>query len=81
MVKARATAQKNTCINNLKQIDGAKEQWAIETKKSAGSATDNAAVNAYIKGGAPTCPARAAIPITLWILRQCVPSPVTPSRN
>src|ERR1043166_6549731 len=55
-VKARTTAQKNACINNLRQIDGAKEQWALENKKSAGSTTDDAAVNGYIKGGAPKCP-------------------------
>ena len=55
-VKARGTAQKNACINNLRQIDGAKEQWALENKKSAGSATDSAGVEAYIKGGAPSCP-------------------------
>ena len=56
-VKARGTAQKNACINNLRQIDGAKEQWALETKKSAGAATTASEVDAYIKGGAPTCPA------------------------
>src|SRR5436305_9615305 len=56
-VKARGTAQKNACINNLKQIDGAKEQWALENKKSAGSTVDTSGVVAYIKGGAtPTCP-------------------------
>jgi prepilin-type N-terminal cleavage/methylation domain-containing protein len=56
-VKARGTAQKNACINNLRQIDGAKEQWALETKKKSGDTTDDAAVNGYIKGGAPKCPA------------------------
>ncbi|MBI4326028.1 MAG: type II secretion system protein [Chloroflexi bacterium] len=56
-VKARGTAQKNACINNLRQIDGAKEQWALENKKSAGSATTASEVDAYIKGGAPKCPA------------------------
>ena len=34
-VKARATAQKNSCIANLKQIDGAVQQWALENKKAA----------------------------------------------
>ena len=29
-VKARATAQTNACINNLRQIDAAKQQWALE---------------------------------------------------
>jgi prepilin-type N-terminal cleavage/methylation domain-containing protein len=57
-VKARGTAQKNACINNLRQIDGAKEQWALENKKSAGTATTGSetGIEAYIKGGAPTCP-------------------------
>ena len=28
-VHARSTSQVNACINNLRQIDGAKQQWAI----------------------------------------------------
>ena len=56
-VKARGTAQKNACINNLRQIDGAKEQWALEKKKSAGAASVDAEVEEYIKGGRPKCPA------------------------
>ena len=60
-VKARATAQKNACINNLRQIDGAKEQWALETRKTTGAAVDAAAetaINTYLKGEAePRCPA------------------------
>lgn len=59
-VKARGTAQKNACINNLRQIDGAKEQWALENKKASGDAIVEADVNAYIKGGAPACPASGA---------------------
>ena len=55
-VKARGTAQRNACIRNLHEIDGAKEQWALENKKSGGTAIDEAAVNSYIKGGAPKCP-------------------------
>jgi prepilin-type N-terminal cleavage/methylation domain-containing protein len=57
-VKARTTAQKNACINNLRQIDGAKEQWALETKQAPGAAADQNAINQYIKGTAtPVCPA------------------------
>src|SRR5205085_1036145 len=57
-VKARTTAQKNACINNLRQIDGAKEQWALETKQAPGAASDDNAVNQYIKGlTTPVCPA------------------------
>lgn len=32
-VKARDTAQRNACINNLRQIDSAKQQWALEQDK------------------------------------------------
>lgn len=57
-VKSRGTAQRNACIKNLQQIDGAKERWGLENKMKAGSDTtaDLAAINAYIKGGAPDCP-------------------------
>jgi prepilin-type N-terminal cleavage/methylation domain-containing protein len=34
-VKARTTSQMNACINNLRQIDGAKQQWALETKQQS----------------------------------------------
>ena len=56
-VKARTTAQKNACINNLRQIDGAKEQWALEKKQAPGAAIDQGEVDGYIKGGTPKCPA------------------------
>ena len=59
-VKARTTAQKNACINNLRQIDGAKEQWALETKAAKNAtvgATEQAQIDEYIKGGTPKCPA------------------------
>src|SRR5438045_8099313 len=56
-VKARQTAQRNACIRNLQQIDGAKEQWALETKQSPGAPVVKADVDAYIKGGEPKCPA------------------------
>ncbi len=32
-VKARAASQRNACIANMKQIDGAKATWALENKK------------------------------------------------
>src|SRR3954467_6340320 len=56
-VRARGTAQKNACINNLKQIDGAKEQWAIENKKKQGDNCATTDIDGYIKGGTPSiCP-------------------------
>ena len=58
-VKARTTAQKNSCIANLKQIDGAVQQWAIENKKAATDtyALTDTTVLAYLKGSTlPACP-------------------------
>jgi prepilin-type N-terminal cleavage/methylation domain-containing protein len=61
-IKARATSQQNACINNLRQIDGAINQWALEAGKSNGAAIGGVAtISAYIKLNAnssvPGCPA------------------------
>jgi hypothetical protein len=56
-VKARSTARSNACINNLRQIDAAKEQWAMATNKSDGDAIVESEVNDYIKGNGLLCPA------------------------
>ena len=55
-VKARLTAQRTGCISNLRAIDGAKEGWGLDNQKGPGSAVDEAAVNSYMKAGAPNCP-------------------------
>ena len=61
-VKARATAQANACINNLRQIDAAANQFALEQgKTTGGSITLNTDLTPYIKlnsaGKIPPCPA------------------------
>jgi len=61
-VKARATSQANACINNLRQIDGAAQQWALEKGKSTGAAISYPAdLTPYIKlnssSSIPPCPA------------------------
>lgn len=55
-MKARTTSQKNACINNLRQIESGKEQWALETKQSTGTAAVTTAIDTYMKA-APVCPA------------------------
>ena len=57
-VRARNTSQTNACINNLRQMDSAVQQWALETGQAdtAVTAGNEAAINLYIKGGLPTCP-------------------------
>ncbi len=57
-VRARTTAQAKTCVANLKQLDGAKEQWALETKQAAGATAtwaDLVGVTNFIKN-TPACP-------------------------
>jgi prepilin-type N-terminal cleavage/methylation domain-containing protein len=57
-VKARETAQINACINNLRQIDGAIQQYALESKSPSTATVGAANVTPYLKGGnMPVCPA------------------------
>ena len=61
-VKARATSQQNACINNLRQIDAAANQFALEQKKNTGdSISFPNDLTPYIKLNAnskiPGCPA------------------------
>ncbi len=55
-MKARTISQKNACINNLRQMEAAKEQWALETKQNQGAEANTRLCNAYLKAS-PTCPA------------------------
>ena len=56
-VKARTTSQQNACINNLRQIDGAIQQWALEYKQGPTATIAEAEVTPYLKQGSNTaCP-------------------------
>jgi len=66
-VHARESSQRAACIGNLKQIEGAKANWAIERKKSGtDSPTDNQLFGAtrYIRRK-PSCPASGDYTIDL----------------
>jgi prepilin-type N-terminal cleavage/methylation domain-containing protein len=61
-VKARATSQQNACINNLRQIDAAANQFALERSKSTGNTISFPSdLTPYIKLNSanliPGCPA------------------------
>jgi outer membrane lipoprotein-sorting protein len=53
--------QRNACINNLRQIDGAKNEFALEKGKAIGTPVTEADIKPYIKldanGNLPKCPA------------------------
>ena len=56
-MKARTTSQKNACIENLRQVEGAKETWAMAASKNNGDDIDTDTVKSYIKGSKfPACP-------------------------
>jgi len=58
-VRARQTSQQNACINNLRLIDGAKQQWALEAKKTSASVPVDSDLQPYLgrgNGVLPICP-------------------------
>ncbi len=56
-VRARTTSEKNSCLNNLRDIDGAKQQWALENNKVNGDSPGNTDLTPYMKGNLmPDCP-------------------------
>lgn len=55
-VKARGTAQMSACINNLRMIDSAIQEWATEQKKGDTTAVTYQDISSYMKNSV-TCPA------------------------
>ena len=51
-VRARSTSQTNACINNLRQIDGAKQEWALETRQSETAVPTHADLDVYLRRSA-----------------------------
>src|SRR5216117_1725405 len=60
-VKARTTSQANACINNLRQMDGAMQTYALENKLDSTASYTLSALKPYVKldsaGNIPSCPA------------------------
>lgn len=51
-LKARDNANLNTIYSNLRQIDSAKEQWALENMKATGTVvSDITVIKDYLRGG------------------------------
>ncbi|HLP77490.1 MAG TPA: hypothetical protein VK327_11300 [Candidatus Paceibacterota bacterium] len=50
--------QRNACINNLRQIDAAKQQWAVENNKQADAIPTAQEIAVYLPNNTvPSCPA------------------------
>ncbi len=59
-VKARTTAQQNACINNLRQIDSAKQQWALETRQATNATPVETDIGPYLGRAGSTNPVSTA---------------------
>src|SRR3982074_3618922 len=59
-VRARTASQTNACINNLRQIDGAAQTWALENKKQSTDTYTLSVIKPFIRldsnGNLPACP-------------------------
>jgi prepilin-type N-terminal cleavage/methylation domain-containing protein len=64
-MKARTTSQMNACINNLKQIDAAKDQWAMEARKGSADAVVYSDLVAFLKNpvAATNCPSGGTVSV------------------
>jgi competence protein ComGC len=57
-IKARETSMTNACINNLRQIDAAKNQWALDHQKQATDTPTESDLLPYLRNHQwPQCPA------------------------
>lgn len=56
MIKARSESQKDICINNLRQINSAIQQWAVENRQPIGASVAETDVTPYMRNKA-ICPA------------------------
>ncbi|MGO8764812.1 MAG: type IV pilin protein [Limisphaerales bacterium] len=68
-IRARSKSQQNACINNLRQIDAAINEWALENGQTTGATVASVmTVSAYIKlnsnSSVPGCPAGGSYTVT-----------------
>jgi len=78
---AQVIAERNHCINNLRQIDAAKNQWALENNKAAGAVPAAEDLLPYLQNGVfPVCPSGGTYTIgAIGVPPTCsVPSHVLP---
>ena len=82
-VRARSTSQMNICINNLRQIDSAKQQWALQNNKAGTDLSTAAEIAPFFghgTGGSLTsvyCPLDATKTFTAsYMVNACNVAPV-----
>jgi type II secretory pathway pseudopilin PulG len=63
-VQARKTSQTNACINNLRQIDGAKQTWALESGQLPTATPTAAQLQVFLGRGTAGSLTNVACPLT-----------------
>jgi hypothetical protein len=60
VTRTRSNSSQNSCVNNLWQIEGAKQQWALAYHKATNDVPSWADIQPFLErggqGGIPTCP-------------------------
>jgi prepilin-type N-terminal cleavage/methylation domain-containing protein len=79
-VKARATAQKQVCINNLSKIKGAVQEWALENRKAPSDGISIEDCKPYLSGSV-TCPAGGTTMADSYSVSDCQTDPTCISRG
>ena len=64
LIKARKTAQVNACKANLRTLEFAIQQWALEKRKRDDSEVSLEDLESYMKDGIPRCPSGGEYTLT-----------------
>ena len=82
-VKARETSQTNACINNLRIIDQAKQEWALELGQAAGATPSSGQLTPYMGhsvNSMPFCPISGAAG-PAYNIQSLTNAPTCPNTN
>jgi prepilin-type N-terminal cleavage/methylation domain-containing protein len=79
-IRARTTSQTNMCIDNLRMLDAAKQQWALEQGQLGTALPQGSDIQPYLgrgNGVLPICPADTQNSFTTsYTIENCLTPPV-----
>jgi prepilin-type N-terminal cleavage/methylation domain-containing protein len=78
-IRSRTRSQTNLCIDNLRMIDNAKQQWALEQGQIGTSLPQATDIQPYLgrgSGSLPACPADPSYSFTTsYLMENCQTPP------
>jgi prepilin-type N-terminal cleavage/methylation domain-containing protein len=79
LVRSRTTSQTNLCIDNIRMLDAAKQQWALERGAMTSAQPQGSDIQPYLGRGdgvLPTCPIDPQQTFgTSYLLQNCGTTP------